>query len=190
MCVELYYRKTAGGCRSLALDTLPVIGSSDMTCPYIVLPIVLMRMYGFHTYSQEKQSYTILLILTDGTINDMDATKVLDCTVLYTVLLMYLVLPSYIVSHSTSRVHSVAFLSVGSIECPNFCLKFLTFNYVFTSPTSSQAALVQASKQPMSVIIIGIGNADFTEMNALDSDGALLQSFGQVATRDIVQFVS
>lgn len=53
-----------------------------------------------------------------------------------------------------------------------------------------QAALVQASKQPMSVIIIGIGNADFTEMNALDSDGALLQSFGQTATRDIVQFVS
>lgn len=27
-------------------------------------------------FSQEKQSYTILLILTDGTINDLEATKV------------------------------------------------------------------------------------------------------------------
>ena len=47
-----------------------------------------------------------------------------------------------------------------------------------------------ASKQPMSVIIIGVGNADFGEMNALDSDNVLLQSMGQTATRDIVQFVS
>lgn len=42
----------------------------------------------------------------------------------------------------------------------------------------------------MSIIIIGVGNADFTEMNVLDGDNALLQSMGVTATRDIVQFVS
>jgi hypothetical protein len=30
------------------------------------------------THSQERQKYTILLIVTDGMINDMDATKVQD----------------------------------------------------------------------------------------------------------------
>ena len=47
-----------------------------------------------------------------------------------------------------------------------------------------------ASKAPMSVIIIGVGNADFSEMDALDSDKEMLSSCGVVAARDIVQFVS
>lgn len=42
----------------------------------------------------------------------------------------------------------------------------------------------------MSIIIIGIGNADFSEMDALDSDKQLLSYNGQTASRDIVQFVS
>ena len=41
----------------------------------------------------------------------------------------------------------------------------------------------------MSIIIIGVGGHDFKEMDALDSDGALLRSGSQVALRDIVQFV-
>ncbi len=42
----------------------------------------------------------------------------------------------------------------------------------------------------MSVIIIGVGDADFTAMDALDSDKALLSFGGHTAVRDIVQFVS
>jgi copine 5/8/9 len=42
----------------------------------------------------------------------------------------------------------------------------------------------------MSIIIIGVGNADFTDMNALDSDKGLLRRGAQVAERDIVQFVA
>ncbi len=42
----------------------------------------------------------------------------------------------------------------------------------------------------MSVIIVGVGNADFSEMRELDSDGKLLSCNGKTATRDIVQFVS
>lgn len=51
-------------------------------------------------------------------------------------------------------------------------------------------SLVYASDLPLSVIIIGIGNADFTNMVKLDGDdNTLLNSRGQKSTRDIVQFV-
>lgn len=42
---------------------------------------------------------------------------------------------------------------------------------------------------PLSIIIVGIGNADFTNMNRLDGDDGLYNSKGQRAARDIVQFV-
>lgn len=42
----------------------------------------------------------------------------------------------------------------------------------------------------MSIIIVGVGGADFSAMEFLDSDsGALRAPSGEVATRDIVQFV-
>jgi len=51
--------------------------------------------------------------------------------------------------------------------------------------------VVQASRLPMSIIIIGVGNADFSAMDELDCDGKLMKSpvNGQKAERDIVQFV-
>ncbi len=83
----------------------------------------------YHRYffsSQQNQKYTILLVLTDGVINDQDATI---------------------------------------------------------------QAIVEASAQPLSIIIIGVGSADFSEMSVLDSDKQLLRHGGQTAQRDIVQFV-
>jgi hypothetical protein len=77
-------------------------------------------------FSQQNQKYTILLVLTDGVINDQDATI---------------------------------------------------------------QAIVHASAEPLSIIIIGVGSADFSEMSALDSDKQLLRHGGQTAQRDIVQFV-
>jgi hypothetical protein len=41
----------------------------------------------------------------------------------------------------------------------------------------------------MSIIIVGVGDADFEAMNELDSDDKLLRHYNQVAERDIVQFV-
>jgi len=77
--------------------------------------------------TQARQHYDILLIITDGIINDMDNTI---------------------------------------------------------------AAIIEASKLPMSIIIVGVGDADFTLMDALDSDNKRLGSpqLGY-AERDIVQFV-
>jgi len=77
--------------------------------------------------SQVHQKYTVLVIVTDGVINDMDVTM---------------------------------------------------------------AQLIEASTQPLSIVIIGVGNADFSDMRQLDSDDKLLRQNGKVAARDIVQFIN
>lgn len=51
-------------------------------------------------------------------------------------------------------------------------------------------AIVRASDCPLSIIIVGIGNADFSAMEQLDADKNPLRSkTGGVMKRDIVQFV-
>lgn len=75
----------------------------------------------------ESRTYTILLIITDGIINDMQDTA---------------------------------------------------------------DAIVAASGLPLSIIIVGVGNADFGAMNVLDADDEPLTARnGQKETRDLVQFV-
>ena len=54
---------------------------------------------------------------------------------------------------------------------------------------ATKAALVRASTLPMSVIIVGVGNEDFSEMVKLDADDRALSFGGVRAQRDIVQFV-
>ncbi|KAL0488114.1 hypothetical protein AKO1_008988 [Acrasis kona] len=50
--------------------------------------------------------------------------------------------------------------------------------------------IVEASVLPMSIIIVGVGNADFSDMNVLDGDVEPLKYGNKRAARDIVQFVS
>lgn len=42
---------------------------------------------------------------------------------------------------------------------------------------------------PISIIIVGVGDADFSGMRKLDGDQGLTNSYGVRASRDIVQFV-
>lgn len=49
--------------------------------------------------------------------------------------------------------------------------------------------LVSNSHLPLSIIIVGIGKANFGNMNILDGDNGLFDSKGRKAKRDIVQFV-
>lgn len=52
------------------------------------------------------------------------------------------------------------------------------------------AAIVEASYLPLSLLIVGVGNADFSAMDFLDADDKKLTTqTGRVALRDIVQFV-
>jgi len=77
--------------------------------------------------TQENQKYTVLHILTDGIVDDMQVTV---------------------------------------------------------------AEIVKASGLPLSIIIVGIGNEDFSDMDKLDGDGSNKLTHGGVDVhRDIVQFV-
>lgn len=49
--------------------------------------------------------------------------------------------------------------------------------------------IVKAGSLPLSIIIVGIGKADFANMERLDGDNGLFDSHGRKAQRDIVQFV-
>ena len=49
--------------------------------------------------------------------------------------------------------------------------------------------IIQAAHLPLSIIIVGIGNADFANMNKLDGDNGLYGMNGVKCPRDIVQFV-
>ena len=77
---------------------------------------------------QQRQTYNILLIITDGVINDMQ---------------------------------------------------------------KSINAIVDATKLPLSIIIVGVGDADFSNMDTLDADDNPLRhsQSGKLMERDIVQFV-
>ncbi|KAK3103604.1 hypothetical protein FSP39_020468 [Pinctada imbricata] len=69
-----------------------------------------------------------------------------------------------------------------------FVLLIITDGVITDMPQTCQA-IVNASRLPMSIIIVGVGDADFTAMNILDGDDVRVSANGQYAERDIVQFV-
>ncbi|XP_024138119.1 copine-8 isoform X2 [Oryzias melastigma] len=60
---------------------------------------------------------------------------------------------------------------------------------VITDMALTKEAIVNASSLPMSIIIVGVGPAEFDAMVELDGDEIRLSSRGRFAERDIVQFV-
>ncbi|XP_034990922.2 copine-6 [Zootoca vivipara] len=67
-------------------------------------------------------------------------------------------------------------------------LLILTDGVVSDMPEACDA-VVRASRLPLSIIIVGIGNADFSDMRELNGDRGMLESDEGRAVRDIVQFV-
>ena len=110
------------GCYRNALNQVELYG------PTLFTPLIRNAMDAANaSYAPPSHVYTVLMILTDGVINDMQETI---------------------------------------------------------------NAIVDASHAPLSIIIVGVGNANFQQMDVLDGDGGLLRSStGQRASRDIVQFV-
>jgi len=49
------------------------------------------------------------------------------------------------------------------------------------------SAIIQAAQLPMSILIVGIGNSEFANMEILDGDKVRLAAHGKTAERDIVQ---
>nr|XP_033814546.1 copine-8 isoform X3 [Geotrypetes seraphini] len=60
---------------------------------------------------------------------------------------------------------------------------------VISDMAQTKESIVNASKLPMSIIIVGVGTAEFDAMVELDGDEVRVSSRGRIAERDIVQFV-
>lgn len=85
------------------------------------------------------------------------------------------------------------------VELPNWVLSNIFQQYFvlliitdgeITDLDQTRQAIVNASKLPMSIIIVGVGEADFQAMEVLDGDNGVLKSLtGEPVARDIVQFV-
>eukprot|EP00057_Strongylocentrotus_purpuratus_P010854 XP_011665328.1 PREDICTED: copine-3 isoform X2 [Strongylocentrotus purpuratus] len=92
-----------------------------------------------------------------------------------------------IINHVAKFAHAA--LNENKTASQYFILLLLT-DGVITDIYETRDAVVKASHLPMSIIIVGIGEADFTDMRMLDGDDGTLKSpSGEPTARDIVQFV-
>ncbi|XP_073229947.1 copine-8-like isoform X2 [Porites lutea] len=69
-----------------------------------------------------------------------------------------------------------------------FVLLMLT-DGIISDMAQTKEAIVNAASLPVSIIIVGVGPAEFDAMEELDGDTVRLSSRGRNAERDIVQFV-
>ncbi|XP_042514739.1 protein BONZAI 3-like isoform X3 [Macadamia integrifolia] len=89
-----------------------------------------------------------------------------------------------------NKAAQIASQSLSYNQSKYFVLLIIT-DGVLTDLQETKDALVRASDLPLSILIVGVGGADFKDMEILDADkGVRLESStGRIATRDIVQFV-
>ncbi|CAL8363089.1 copine-7 [Gadus morhua] len=94
------------------------------------------------------------------------------------------------VSPIISRIAKLA-AGEGTIkDASRYHILLILTDGVVTDMADTREAIVRASYQPLSIIIVGVGNADFTDMQILDGDDGVLRSpKGEPVLRDIVQFV-
>lgn len=78
-----------------------------------------------------------------------------------------------------------------SAEVGKYFILMILTDGLITDMDETSEAIVEASNLPISIIIIGIGKEDFSNMDILDGDEIPLKSpiSGKIVSRDIVQFV-
>lgn len=74
-------------------------------------------------------------------------------------------------------------------EDQNYLVMVILTDGIIDDKNETIQSIIRAANTPLSIIIVGIGNEDFSDMSHLDSDGVLLTHGGATACRDIVQFV-
>ncbi|KAM9467528.1 LOW QUALITY PROTEIN: copine-8 [Clarias gariepinus] len=85
-------------------------------------------------------------------------------------------------------INHVARYAASVKDGSQFVLLIIT-DGVISDMAQTKESIVNASCLPMSVIIVGVGPAEFDAMIELDGDEVRISSRGRYAERDIVQFV-
>ncbi|XP_068170435.1 copine-1 [Antennarius striatus] len=89
-----------------------------------------------------------------------------------------------------NHVASIAAASMQSNTASQYFVLLILTDGEITDFDQTRDAIVRASRLPLSIIIVGVGPADFKAMELLDGDDGVLRStVGEAVARDIVQFV-
>ncbi|KAJ8302122.1 hypothetical protein KUTeg_021109 [Tegillarca granosa] len=86
-------------------------------------------------------------------------------------------------------INHVSRFAASMQDGKNYFVLLIITDGVITDMHQTMQAIVNAASLPMSIIIVGVGDADFEAMNVLDGDEQRLSYNGRYAERDIVQFV-
>ncbi|KAI2800772.1 hypothetical protein RDWZM_010533 [Blomia tropicalis] len=86
-------------------------------------------------------------------------------------------------------INNTAQIASKYLDGKHYFILLIITDGIISDMHQTKNALINASKYPISIIIVGVGNADFAAMDELDSDDIRLSVDGRYAERDIVQFV-
>ncbi|XP_007888436.1 copine-9 [Callorhinchus milii] len=86
-------------------------------------------------------------------------------------------------------INKVARSAASVTDGSEYFVLLIITDGVISDMVQTKEAIVNASNLPMSIIIVGVGPAEFDAMEELDGDEVRISSKGRVAERDIVQFV-
>ena len=87
-------------------------------------------------------------------------------------------------------INHVSNIARNFTDGSHYFILLIVTDGIITDMADTKAAIVAASELPISIIIVGVGNANFEAMEELDGDVVRLTGpDGRVASRDIVQFV-
>ncbi|KAG5836109.1 copine-9-like isoform X2 [Anguilla anguilla] len=86
-------------------------------------------------------------------------------------------------------ISQVARLAADVTDGSQYFVLLMITDGVISDMVQTKEAVVNASGLPMSIIIVGVGPAEFDAMEELDGDEVRVSSRGRFAERDIVQFV-
>uniref|UniRef100_A0A671TCX7 Copine-3 n=1 Tax=Sinocyclocheilus anshuiensis TaxID=1608454 RepID=A0A671TCX7_9TELE len=89
-----------------------------------------------------------------------------------------------------NHVARIAAEAAQQTNAAQYCVLLIITDGEITDLDQTRQSIVNSSKLPMSIIIVGVGEADFKAMEFLDGDSGVLKSLtGEPVARDIVQFV-
>ncbi|GAB6021481.1 Copine-8 [Chamberlinius hualienensis] len=88
-----------------------------------------------------------------------------------------------------SVINHVARFASAHQNGDNYFILLIVTDGIITDMPKTKDAIINCCLLPISIIIVGVGAADFTAMDELDGDVVKLSHRGRIAERDIVQFV-
>uniref|UniRef100_A0AAQ4RQ20 Copine VIII n=1 Tax=Gasterosteus aculeatus aculeatus TaxID=481459 RepID=A0AAQ4RQ20_GASAC len=92
-------------------------------------------------------------------------------------------------THFSPVINHVARYASAMTDGSQYFILLIISDGVITDMAQTKESIVNAASLPMSIIIVGVGPAEFDEMIELDGDEERISSQGRYAERDIVQFV-